>query len=275
MPCRPCGARAGADQRLAVLQPLTQTRVDRHAHEAAGFEIPEQVTAEQPLRQRGLPRTDGEMHLVRRRQLLGDLVARVPTAHHQHGPAGNVGRPAVVGAVHLDEARVELLGDGRDPRRLKRPRGDHHLVSGVRTVAQLDHEAPVVAAADREDLAVELHGQVEVLRVARQVLDNLVAARIGVELAGEREPGQAVVAHRREQLQRVPPLAPLRCRSVGRLQNLEAAAVPGQEVPQGQPRLAAADHDDVVAVTGSGHDAPSASTTSKLNIMPLSWCSAM
>ena len=142
MPCRRRrGARAGADQRVAVLQPLTQPRLDRHAHEAAGFEIAEQVAAEQPLRQRGLPRADGEMHLVGRRELFGDLVAGVAAAHHQHGPAGNVGRPAVVGAVHLDDARVELLGDGRHPRRLKRPRGDHHLLGGVRAVAQLDHEA--------------------------------------------------------------------------------------------------------------------------------------
>ena len=114
---------------------------------------------------------------------------------------------------------------------------------------------PVVAGADREDLAVELHGQVEVLRVAREVVDDLVAAGIGVGVARKREAGQAVVAHGREQLQRVPPLAPRRSRRVGRLENREAAAVPGQEVPERQPCLAAADHDDVVAVTGGGHDA--------------------
>ena len=89
--------------------------------------------------------------------------------------------------MHLDDARVELLGDGRDPRRLERPGGDHDLVGGVRAVAQLDHEAAVVAGADREDLAVELHGQVEVLRVAREVVDDLVAAGIGVGVARERE----------------------------------------------------------------------------------------
>jgi hypothetical protein len=43
--------------------------------------------------------------------------------------------------VHLDEADIELLGDGRDPRRLKRPGSDHHLVGGIRAVAQLDQEA--------------------------------------------------------------------------------------------------------------------------------------
>ena len=48
-------ARARADQRLAVLQPLTQARLDRHAHEAARFEVAKEVAAEQALRQRGLP----------------------------------------------------------------------------------------------------------------------------------------------------------------------------------------------------------------------------
>jgi hypothetical protein len=93
---------------------------------------------------------------------------------------------------------ASLLGDGRHPRRLERPRGDYYLVSGVGAVAQLDHEAGIVAGPDREDLAIELHGQVEVLRVARQVLDNLVATRIGVGIARKRQPGQAVVAHRGE-----------------------------------------------------------------------------
>ena len=102
----------------------------------------------------------------------------------------NVRRPAVVGAVHLDDARVELLGDGRHPRRLERPGRDHHLLGGVRAVAQLDHEAAVVAGADREDLAVELDGQVEVLHVAREVVDDLVAAGIGIGIAGKPSPGR-------------------------------------------------------------------------------------
>ena len=100
--------------------------MDRHAHQAAGLQITEQVTAEQPLRQRGLPRTDGEMHLVRRRQLLGDLVARVPTAHHQHGSAGNVGRPAVVGAVHLDSEEPNHVFFSCDNPRTGRDIGVYH-----------------------------------------------------------------------------------------------------------------------------------------------------
>ena len=78
--------------------------------------------------------------------------------------------------MDLDDARVQPLGDRRHPRHLERPGGDHHLVGRVRAVAQLDHEAAVVAGADREDLAVELDGQVEVLRVAREVVDDVVAA---------------------------------------------------------------------------------------------------
>ena len=49
---------------------------------------PEQVAPEQPLRQRGLARADGEVHLVRRGQLLGDLVAGVAPADHEDAAPG-------------------------------------------------------------------------------------------------------------------------------------------------------------------------------------------
>ena len=41
-----------------------------------------QIAAERPLRERHLPRADREVHGARRRELLSDLVAGVPAAHH-------------------------------------------------------------------------------------------------------------------------------------------------------------------------------------------------
>ena len=110
-------------------------------------------------------------------------------------------------------------------------------------------------------------------RVVLQVGHDLVAVRVAVGVAGERPAGQAVAAHGREQPQRVPALAPGGGRLAGGFEDGEAAVLPGQEVADGQAGLAAADHDDVAVL---GHaDACSAGATSKLNIIPLSWCSAM
>ena len=88
------------------------------------------------------------------------------------------------------------------------PGGDHHLVGVVAAVGELDAEAAVVGAAHGQDAAVELDRQLEVARVVVQVGDDLVAARVAVGVAGERQAGQAVVAHGREQPQRVPAAPP-------------------------------------------------------------------
>ena len=179
----------------------------------AGLEIAEQVAAEQPLRQRRLPRADGEVHLVRRRELLGDLVAGVAAAHHQHGPAGNVA-PA---------RGSRRCASGRCSRRAaRRSAGTRGVWNGPVAITTWSAayarsrssttKPPSSPPRTARTSLLNSHGQVEVLRVAREVVDDLVAAGIGVGIAGEREPGQAVVAHGREQLQRVPPLAPGRGR---------------------------------------------------------------
>src|SRR3954465_8296207 len=214
------------------------------------------------------------MHLSRGCQLLGDLVARVPAAHNEHGALGHVGRRAVRGAVHLHDRIVELLGEGRNPGRLERTPGDDHLIGDERAVTQLDQEA-LVTGAHGHDLAIELDRQLERLGVAGEVLDHLIPAGVGVRVAGERHLGQAVVASRREQLQRVPPLSPRRGGLRRRLEDHEAPARTAQEVAEREAGLAAPDHGDVISIGGNAHALVSASATSKENIIPLSWCSAM
>jgi hypothetical protein len=105
-------------------------------------------------------------------------------------------------------------------------------------------------------------GSSKVAGVVGEVGDHAVAAREGVGLAGERAPGQAVVAHGREQLQRVPPRAPCHRGRVGGFEDRDLAAPAGEEVADRQAGLAAA-HDNDVMVRGHG-------VTLKHNIMPLS-----
>src|SRR6266542_886184 len=67
----------------------------------------------------------------------------------------------------------------------------------------------------------------------------------------------------------------MRRRFAGRLQDGELAALLGQEVAEGQARLATADDDHLPLPRGGAGSYGAHAVTSKLNIMPLSWCSAM
>src|SRR4051812_15247980 len=81
-----------------------------------------------------------------------------------------------------------------------------------------------------------------------------VAARAAVGVARERPAGQAVVAHRREELERVPPVAPRGCRPRRGFEDDEVAALPSEVPADGKTGLAAA-HDDDLAPFGhiTGH----------------------
>src|SRR5436190_21700407 len=85
------------------------------------------------------------------------------------------------------------------------------------------------------------------LRVTPEVRGNLVAGRMPVRVAGEREPGQRVVPARGEEDERVPAIPPRRPDGVRRLENHEALPLPGQGVADRKPRLSGADNSDVVA----------------------------
>src|SRR3954447_13773248 len=71
------GARAGADERLLVLQAPREARIHGLVHQARGVQVAEEVSAEDALRQRHLTGADGQVDLPGLRELLADLVAGV------------------------------------------------------------------------------------------------------------------------------------------------------------------------------------------------------
>src|SRR4051812_14207579 len=83
-------ARARPDQGVAILEPATDSSVDRLLDEAHLRQPPEQVAAQEPLWQRLLRRADSEEHLVRGREFLRDLVAGVSAADDENLPLGHV-----------------------------------------------------------------------------------------------------------------------------------------------------------------------------------------
>ncbi len=93
---------------------------------------PEEVAAEEPLRQRLLPRADREVNLVRRRELLRDLIAGVPPADTRTVPSGHVaGRMYPVLWV-WKTLGCELARELRHVGALKWPGGDDNLVGSRR-----------------------------------------------------------------------------------------------------------------------------------------------
>ena len=143
------GARAGADQRLAVLQALPDARAHGDVHQAGRGEEAEQVAAEDPLGQRRLARADGQVHVARAGELFGDLKAGVAAADHQHPSGGQVGGRRYVGAVQLHDLAGELARERGHARDLERAGGDHDLVGVQRAVGELDAVAAVVRCAPR------------------------------------------------------------------------------------------------------------------------------
>ena len=77
--------------------------------------------------------------------------------------------PAVLGAVHLNDAGVEGVGDGRHARHLEWAGGHDYLLGEALAVAVgLDRvPAAVSGAADRAHPRVELDRQLERARVIR------------------------------------------------------------------------------------------------------------
>ena len=92
-PCRRRSARGLEPisvSRPSIRRPIRDAVVLRIS--PVGVEVPEQVAAEDALRQRRLARSDRQVDLARARQLLGDLEAGVAAADHEHRPFGRVAR---------------------------------------------------------------------------------------------------------------------------------------------------------------------------------------
>src|SRR5436190_3224591 len=107
-----------------------------------------------------------------------------------------------------------------------------------------------IRLADRANGAAELDREIEAAGVFGQVGRNVVTRRVAIRVAGKGEAGESAVAHRREQPQRVPALAPGRPDLAGRLENRGLAALASEEVPHCEASLAGSDNDHLAAVYG-------------------------
>ena len=177
-------ARARSDQRVAVLQATADPRLDRLVEHAHLRQPPEEVAAEQPLRQRRLSRPDRQVDGMRPRQLLRDLVAGVASADDHDRSRGNLARPAVPGAVRLEDLRRQVTREARDVRHLERPGRDDDLIRLDRAAVQLDDEA-VTLARQRARPRVRPHGKLELRGVLLEVGHDLVTGRIAIRIARE------------------------------------------------------------------------------------------
>lgn len=105
---------AGADQRVTLAQAAAESALGGDAHDAEHVEPAEQVAAEEPLWEGGLPGADRDGHRPRAGEFFGDLHAGVPGADDEHRPVGELVRVAVVGGVELGDLSVEVRGQVRD-----------------------------------------------------------------------------------------------------------------------------------------------------------------
>src|SRR4029453_1103700 len=135
---------ARADECLTRAQPTAKPRLDGRVQESRLRQPPEQIPPEQALRKRRLARADREDDLVRSRELLCDLEARVAAAHDEYRPFGNVRRSPITRCVRLEDLWSEPLGQFRDVRRLERARRHDDLFGGRRPAVDPEHEPPVV-----------------------------------------------------------------------------------------------------------------------------------
>ena len=143
--------------------------------------------------------------------------------------------------MQLDDARIELRGEGGRPRALEVGHRHHHLLgldgsgAGVTTKRApfLKRRSNGHARADR---------QREARGVGLKIVGHLVLGGEAVRRRGERHADQAVEAGRGEQAQRIPALPPgVSDPRVG-VQDHEAQPVPGQVVAHREAGLTGADH---------------------------------
>jgi len=95
--------------------------------------------------------------------------------------------------VQLQDLRVEASGDRRHERHLEGASRDDDLIGLVRPLVRCD-EIVAVGLRERPHARVQLDWQLEALCVFREIVDDLVAARIAVWVAGERQARKSRVA---------------------------------------------------------------------------------
>ncbi len=237
---------------------VSRSRTRRPSHESTVVfehselrQPPEDVAAEEPLRQGRLARPNRELNGVARRQFFCDLEAGVTPADDQDAAVGDVARPAVARAVHLEDLGRELPGNWGRARLVERAGGDDDLIGHNVPPVSLDQEGAVLVA-QRRDGGVESNRKIEPRRVLLEVADHFIACRIAVGVSWKGESGKGVMAPGGKEDQRVPTAPPRRADAVSGFEDHEPAALTGEEVADRQAGLPGADHDDIETVRRHG-----------------------
>ena len=229
-------ARARADQRVASLQPPADPRVDASCGSVPACRATRTgrgrgsaaAAASAASRSRGAPRA-----WPRAPRRSGSRCCR--RRRRARGPSGSVaracGRRCCASGRPRDRGRRRspaMNGDLERARWRRRP--------GRPRCARSSSSSRSRRPRSRDDrtAAAELDRQIEVPRVVGRGRRHLVAAGIAVGVAREGQAGKAVVAPRREQLERVPALAPRGADWLGGFEDHEVAALPREEVADRQ-----------------------------------------
>ena len=227
------GTLPAADRRVGGQHPEEHHPEDQPDEQQPGRGAldPERDLADVPSRQPGP---------VRGRELERDLRPRVAGPHDQDVAVPQLGRVAVFGGVELDDAGVELGGEGGHPGALVVGHRHHH-VAGLPAPVAGRHLQPAVPPRQPVHPDPGLDGQPEPVRVVLQVVGHLVLGRERPGRTRERHPGQPAVAGRGEQPHRVPAVAPGVPDPLVGVEDQEGPAPPGQVVADREPGLAASD----------------------------------
>src|SRR5258706_536899 len=136
-----------------------------------------------------------------------DLGPGVARPHDQRRTLAQLGRPAVLARVQLDDGGVEAGRHGGGPPGLAGAGRDDDVRRLQRRSAEADDVA-VAAPGQAVDAAPEAHRQPEAAGIGLQVVGHVVLARERASPRREGKAGEAVVAGRGEEPERVPPGPP-------------------------------------------------------------------
>jgi hypothetical protein len=151
-----------------------------------------------------------------------------------------LGGVPIVAGVELEDARVELMPERRHPRDLVGCHGHDHVFSLEESLARLHHEAaPVSGQPVYPDAGSDR--KLEPRCVGLEVVAHLVLGRERVTRPREGHSREGVVAGRREEPKRVPPLSPRVADPLVRLEDHEREAPLGEVVSDREASLATAD----------------------------------
>ncbi len=171
-----------------------------------------------------------------------DLGSRVACADDEDATVPKLGRIPVLGGMHLDDGRIELGCEGRDPGALIDARRHHH-VGGLEPVVASRHDVSVALFGEAVHANPRSNGETESRRVGLEVVGHLVLRRERSGRSGKGPPRETVIPSLSEYSKGVPPFAPGIADPLARIQDHERSIPLRQVVPHGETGLPATDDD--------------------------------